>query len=1559
MLISLNLFFAVVVLHTQAQEIMEARDVDTAALNDPLLEQFFPVTGLEQWHHRFDLSSLEPGTYHVLVRSVDKAGNSVESEAIDFRVSPESDLPKVSVSFPDSGTTISGDINFLGSATDDDGIAYVEVKIDDGDFIRAEGRDYWSYSFSSENFENGEHILLVRGVDTNGTQGTVVSVPFILDTLAPELKISSHTSGDRVSGVISISGILKDVNGIHSLRTGTSSDEEEMSEIKLKGDLHSGEAEFDIKIDTREEDDGLYTLKFMAEDLQKKISTEVLHLVIDNSPPVLEIISPGESEPLNGRFTVMGRAGDDVGLASLTFRRGKEEAAEIPLRAGDPFWSVPMDFSDEEKTDIVFSLTDLAGNVTEVVLERELDREGDMPVIQLLDTGETESSSLPEIIGWIEDDDSVEGITYILDGQEARELNSGPVFSIPLEGLSPGEHSLEIQARDNNGIDGEPLRKKFLLPAAPPKISFTLLTDSEKREIPYTPGFTIAADSIKSLSGKILFQSGSGEASYLLSDGTNGKVSLKRTEVSGEYQFQIRIPDTEKTGFFGIDIEARDSAGGSLAQAKAGLVLEVPGAAAATARIIPLAAEKEESVFPVDSGMDFIIPGYDIREAELLGGNESLHVSWKGNRLTLETSSELPAEDLRIVLGTTGGTELEYGPFTLLVDHSSPEWSVETDPSGPFVSGDFMLNGSVRDGGRLAELRYRIAEGNEADLPVSFEKGGTDLLNFSVPLNVGDTPDGPVLLTLIAEDTSGNRGTERILFIKDTKAPKVTQILPVAGDPVNGAFSLMLKLEDEWAEGFSGEILVGEEPLPLEIDGKYLTVPIELPIREEEYEPRIIVRDTAGNEALFSPALYVDRSGDLPRVEIFEPAQDTLVQDSFSLSGRVADDDGIAAIEYRLDDGEFQALDAGSGFDTEIDIELLSDNDHVIEVRALDLRGVVSEPAIVNFHVSRQVPEAVMLSPGLEVTSRKQIELSGTASDANGIEEVYVSLDNGGSFHQATGREEWTYPLNTEVMVDGSYIILIKVIDSYGVTALHSSLLTIDNTPPSLEISRPREGELISSALHLELRAADVIGLEDLRYSLSPIDLDEAEDVEVTVLQDNLDPAEVLVQFIETGALPTGLYNLTLYAVDKAANETLVSRNIRVKSEQSIISPELLFPLESAELHGPFTLAGRIEGGYIPEQITLFRNDKPFDVLTPGNNGYFSRVISTEEMDDGACSFHIEMSTPDGSILKSDPRNLNYQREGGWVHVSSVNPGDYVAERPWVEGKADYFLNPLPEGVELSKDDLKACEIIELGYSLDNGKQYHRIKLKNEWRFRLETQEMLDGPLDIIVRAVFGNNEQALTRVRVVVDKIPPHVMIRTPEEGKAVNGELLVTGVSSDRNGVDSVEIMLREGSKTKGQLPQFVQGLYIDSNFLGSTYWKVGLGLTFFDENVRIQLGYGNAPEGRFNGDVFGVKLLANVATLPYGYFFGPDWDFLSSSLALGSAFEYFSMSESPDEESGLILGALIAQLELVKIKFPNLRAFNTFSLYIENQLWFISSDVEGGLEYRVSLGGRVSVF
>ncbi len=114
---------------------------------------------------------------------------------------------------------------------------------------------------------------------------------------------------------------------------------------------------------------------------------------------------------------------------------------------------------------------------------------------------------------------------------------------------------------------------------------------------------------------------------------------------------------------------------------------------------------------------------------------------------------------------------------------------------------------------------------------------------------------------------------------------------------------------------------------------------------------------------------------------------------------------------------------------------------------------------------------------------------------------------------------------------------------------------------------------------------------------------------------------------------------------------------------------------------------------------------------------------------------------------------------------------------------------------------------------------------------------------------------------------------METPKEGGSYNNSIELVGFAYDSSGINDVSWVIREGDKNSYELPSFIQGLYIDMHALGATYGDLGAGLTFFDDNVKLQLHVGLAPPGRNSGIVLGSKLLANVASVPYSYLFGPN--------------------------------------------------------------------------------------
>jgi hypothetical protein len=181
-----------------------------------------------------------------------------------------------------------------------------------------------------------------------------------------------------------------------------------------------------------------------------------------------------------------------------------------------------------------------------------------------------------------------------------------------------------------------------------------------------------------------------------------------------------------------------------------------------------------------------------------------------------------------------------------------------------------------------------------------------------------------------------------------------------------------------------------------------------------------------------------------------------------------------------------------------------------------------------------------------------------------------------------------------------------------------------------------------------------------------------------------------------------------------------------------------------------------------------------------------------------------------------------------------------------------------------------------------------------------------------------------------------------------------------------------LRKGDRAAYEVPGFIQGLYFDTHFFGASLYDLGMGLSFFEDNVKIQIGYGQLSQEqydafatgpiRYGGDILGLKLLANVYTLPFQSLLGPDWAWLSASAALGANFSLFSITQSG---SPTWMSAILGQIEFPRVTIPKQKLFRTYALYTEFQLWFVPTDAnanELGLKTvipHITLGLRANVF
>ena len=129
--------------------------------------------------------------------------------------------PAVAFTAPAAGSTVSGNVNVTGSASDNVSVASVALEVDGGTWQSVSGTTSWSWSWNTSGSANGTHTLTARATDSSGNISTA-SRTFTVsnataDTTPPSVAISSPASGSTVSGTTNVSGSASDNASLSSV----------------------------------------------------------------------------------------------------------------------------------------------------------------------------------------------------------------------------------------------------------------------------------------------------------------------------------------------------------------------------------------------------------------------------------------------------------------------------------------------------------------------------------------------------------------------------------------------------------------------------------------------------------------------------------------------------------------------------------------------------------------------------------------------------------------------------------------------------------------------------------------------------------------------------------------------------------------------------------------------------------------------------------------------------------------------------------------------------------------------------------------------------------------------------------------------------------------------------------------------------------------------------------------------------------------------------------------------------------------------------------------------
>ena len=220
------------------------------------------------------------GIYYVKVKAKDDDGHRSRWSPIQtviIKMPPsENQPPTINITSPSDGETVSGKINITGSASDDESVKNVEVRIDDGSPDDAVGTTSWSYSWNTTTVENGNHSIYARGYDGEDYSPIASVTVKVWNDHPPVVNITFPVNNSKINGTITIAGIATDPDGNETLR-----------EVKVKIDegewqLADGTTNWTYEWDTTTADNGKHIISVRAWDGEKYSDVASASVIVDN-----------------------------------------------------------------------------------------------------------------------------------------------------------------------------------------------------------------------------------------------------------------------------------------------------------------------------------------------------------------------------------------------------------------------------------------------------------------------------------------------------------------------------------------------------------------------------------------------------------------------------------------------------------------------------------------------------------------------------------------------------------------------------------------------------------------------------------------------------------------------------------------------------------------------------------------------------------------------------------------------------------------------------------------------------------------------------------------------------------------------------------------------------------------------------------------------------------------------------------------------------------------------------------------------------------------------------
>jgi hypothetical protein len=390
----------------------------------------------------WDSTTVAGGAHSLTAKAHDSVGNVRTSTGVEVTV--DNTEPSVALSAPASYTLLRGVVQVSATASDNLGVARVELYAD-GTLIGTDTSAPYEVSWDSTAVADGAHTFAASAYDHAGNgRSASLNVVVTTDNTPPEAALTSPAQGTLLRGSVVLEATASDSKAVAKVEfyRGTT---------LLGTDTTSP---YSLSWNTVGETDGSHVLTVKAHDSAGNVRTSGgVGVTVDNTAPTTAVSTPAQNALVRGTVPVSATASDNLGVERVEFYAG----TTLLGTATTAPYAVSWDSTSGANGAVTLTTRayDAAGNVT-VSAGRAVTVDNAAPTVAITSpaNGATLSSLSLSTTIQASASDNV-GVTQVVfyDGASVMGTDTTAPYSVSWNLLSAtkGTHTLTARAYDAAG----------------------------------------------------------------------------------------------------------------------------------------------------------------------------------------------------------------------------------------------------------------------------------------------------------------------------------------------------------------------------------------------------------------------------------------------------------------------------------------------------------------------------------------------------------------------------------------------------------------------------------------------------------------------------------------------------------------------------------------------------------------------------------------------------------------------------------------------------------------------------------------------------------------------------------------------------------------------------------------------------------------------------------------------------------------------------------------------------------------------------------------------------